>query len=202
RISAVIAELRREVASGPPPGAEALALVRMMTRPVRASYDGWPEREIAWDLARQARIPVGFPPMGAEGGRKLSLDLGRGLFREALDAFCLAAGFSGFMVEPPGTVWLLRGAPPPRTSECTWSAAEVRGYDTRMLESAHGFAGPMLVHLIKSRVLPARWDDPFAAVGYSPARRRLVVIHHREVQLAVAAFLERLARRGEKALRE
>ena len=103
-------------------------------------------------------------------------------------------------MEPCGAVWLFKGPPPPLTSECTWSAGEIRSYDTRMLEDMHGFAGPMIVHLVKKRCLPKRWLDPFSLLGYSRARRRLVVIHAREVQLAVAALLDRLAREGDGAI--
>jgi hypothetical protein len=157
-------------------------------------------REIAWDLARQARVPVGFAPLGKDGGKRISLDLGEVPLREGLDRFCRAAGFAGHRVEPPGAVWLFSKGPPLETSECLWSAAEVRSYDVRQLRAAHGFAGPMVAHLVKSRVMPARWKDPFVSVGYSPTRRRLVVVHSSEVHLAVAAFLARLAREGEKAL--
>ena len=75
-----------------------------------------------------------------------------------------------------------------------------RDHDGSVLDGLHGFSGPMLVHLVKRRVLPGRWADPFVMVGYSAARKRLVVIHHREVQRAVGAFMDRLARDGQKAL--
>jgi hypothetical protein len=200
RLARLLAELRSEVPAGPPPREGDAALARAMGRPVRAHYGKWPVRDVAWDLARQARLPVGFPPLGAEGGGRISIELGETTLAKALDAFVKVAGFAGWRVEPPGAVWCFKDSPPPVTSECTWSAAEVRGYDTRMLEDAHGFAGPMVVHLVRSRCMPGRWRDPFSLVGYSRARRRLVVIHTREVQLAVARLLDRLAREGERAL--
>ncbi|MHC5056632.1 MAG: PKD domain-containing protein [Planctomycetota bacterium] len=200
RLAGLLAELRREVPSGPPPREEDGALTRAMARPVRAQYEDWPVRDVAWDLARQARLPVGFPPLGAQGGGRISIELGETTLGQALDALVKVGGFAGWRVEPPRAVWCFKGSPPPLTSECTWSAAEIRGYDTRMLENAHGFAGPMIVHLVRSRCLPGRWRDPFSLVGYSRARRRLVVIHTREVQLAVARLLDRLAREGERAL--
>ncbi|MHC4199049.1 MAG: PKD domain-containing protein, partial [Planctomycetota bacterium] len=200
RLGRVLAELRREVPSGPPEDEAGPALGRLMSRTVRARYHEWPVREIAWDLARQARVPVGFAPLGKDGGKRISLDLGEVPLREGLDRFCRAAGFAGHRVEPPGAVWLFSKGPPLETSECLWSAAEVRSYDVRQLRAAHGFAGPMVAHLVKSRVMPARWKDPFVSVGYAPTRGRLVVVHSSEVHLAVAAFLARLAREGEKAL--
>ena len=200
RLATLLAELRRAAPSGPPPLEEDDALTRATERPVRVRYEDWPVREIAWDIARQARLAVGFAPLGGDGGKRLSLELGETTFRKALDALVRMGGYAGWRTESPGAVWLFRGAPPPLTSECVWSAAEVRAYDTRMLEDSHGFAGPMLVHVVRTRCLPRRWADPFSLVGYSRARRRLVVIHTREVQLAVARLLERLAREGEGAL--
>jgi len=205
RLAGLLAELRRTVPTSPPSSGDDAALARAKERPVRARYDKWPLRDIAWDLARQARLPVGFAPLGEEGGERISLALGdgpRGVvpLARALDALTRAAEYDGWRMEPWGAVWLFKGAPPPLTSECTWSAGEIRSYDTRMLEDVHGFAGPMIVHLVKNRCLPKRWLDPFSLLGYSRARRRLVVIHAREVQLAVASLLDRLAREGDGAI--
>jgi hypothetical protein len=200
RLAGLLAELRRTIPSGPPPSSHDAALARAMQRPVRVRYDKWPVRDIAWDLARQARLPVGFAPLGADGGERISLGLGETTFQKALDGLVKVGGFAGWRAERSGAVWLFKGLPPSLTSECTWSAGEIRSYDTRMLEDAHGFAGPMVVHLVRNRTLSERWRDPFALLGYSRARRRLVVIHTREVQLAVAALLDRLAREGERAL--
>jgi len=205
RLAGLLAELRRTIPSGPPPSGDDASLVRAMERPVRARYDKWPLRDISWDLARQARLPVGFAPLGEGGGERISLALGDGPRGEvplarALDAFSRAAKYDGWRMEPWGAVWLFKGPPPPLTSECTWSTGEIRSYDTRMLEDVHGFAGPMIVHLVKRRCLPKRWLDPFSLLGYSRARRRLVVIHAREVQLAVAELLDRLAREGDGAI--
>ena len=202
RLARILAELRREVPSGRPGEERDRALGRLMSRPVRVRYERWPARDVAWDLARQARVVVGFMPMGAEGGRRVALDLGEVPLCEGLERLCRAAGLAGYSLEAPGVVWLFSKRPPPESSECLWSAAEVRSYDVRQLRAAHGFAGPMIVHLVKSRVLPARWKVPFVSIGYSRARRRLVVIHSAEVQRAVAAFLAHLGRRGEKALAE
>jgi hypothetical protein len=200
RLTTLLAELRRAVPSGAPPLEPDAALARALERPVRVQYESWPVREIAWDLARQARLAVGFAPLGADGGERISLELGETTLAKALDALVKMGGYTGWRPEPPGAVWLFNDAPPPQTSECVWSAAEVRAYDTRMIEDAHGFSGAMLVHVVRTRCLPERWVDPFSLVGYSRARRRLVVIHTPEVQRAVARLLERLAREGEGAL--
>jgi hypothetical protein len=217
RVGRVLAELRRDRPSGPPPRMEAEeAVERLRLRPVEARYRGWSAREVAWDLARQARVPVGFPPLGESGGPEVSLDLGPTTFEKALAALAGAAGFDGFLLEPPGAAWLYRGgrgpgpvegrdaegdgagpreaSPPPETSECPWTAAEVRSYDCR------GLPGPLVAHLVKRRVRPELWEGPFVTVGYSRARGRLLVIHFREVHRAVPALLDDLARKGPAAL--
>ncbi len=155
---------------------------------------------MAWDLARQARVTIAFDSMKGAGRRKVTLEAGTVTLAEALDALVREAGLSGFVVEPPGAIWLHEGARPAATSQCMWQTAEVRSYDVRALEALHGFSGPMLVHMIRKRVFPERWADPFVTVGYSAARERLVVVHHEEVQRAVAALLDRLAREGRDAL--
>jgi len=212
RIERIIAELRREAPSGAPPAISADS--RLLSRPVRVNWQGWGLRDAAWDLARQARVPIAWSPLdipprgsGGPGARPavaadaaISLELGETSLRDALDALVRAAGLDGYILEPPGAVWLLKGAPPSESSECVWTSGVPRSYDVRLLEDAHGYSGATLVHLVKSRVLPSRWSDPFSAIGYVAALRRLVVVHSAEVQREVAAFLERLCRRGEKAL--
>jgi hypothetical protein len=173
-----------------------------MLRPVRGKYEAWPVREVAWDLARLARVPVGWHPAAVRRDETVTLTLDEMPFREGLDRLARAAGFTGYITERPGAVWLLKGTPPAHTAECTWTAVEVRSYDTASLERAHGFSGTLLVHMVKSRVAPHLWEDPFSAVGYAAARKRLLVVHNAGVQRAVATLLERLARRGRGGLRE
>ena len=202
RVAAIVAELRREVPSGASPRRGEVALGRLMRRSVRVRYENWPLRDAAWDLARQARVPVGFMPTGPGGGPCVTLDLGDVTFREALEALATAARMGSPLVESPASVWLPEGEAPPETSECAWSAAEVRSHDLTMLRDAHGISGKMALHLVRSRVFPSRWRDPFVALGACPARDRLVVIHTPEVQRAVAEFLSRLTRGGEESLDE
>jgi len=204
RIARVLAELRRPVASGPPGDNEDAALARdrrrLLERPVSGAYRGWSARDVAWDLARQARVAVGFLPLGEPGGPKVTLDLKAVALSEALARLARAAGMSGFVMEPPGAIWLCAGERPALSYECLWQSAEVRSYDTRRLESARGLSGPALVRLVKGEAMPGRWSDRFVMVGYCSARGRLVVIHDREVQRAVGEFLDRLERLGERAL--
>jgi hypothetical protein len=200
RLARVLSELRRPAASGPPPPREDDAARRLLAREVTARHSGWSLREAAWDLARQARVTIGFMPQGAAGGPMVTISGGRMPLSQALGLLAREGGAAGFAVEPDGLIWLCGGVRPPASSECLWTLAEVRSYDLSRLRSAHGFSGPMLVRLVRSRVHPERWSSPFVAAGWSAARERLVVIHSEEVQRAVGDLLERLLALGEKAL--
>jgi hypothetical protein len=200
RIARVLEELRRGTGSGAPRPEGRDALSRLLLRPVRGSYDDWHMRDVLWDVARQARVVIAWPPSEKSDAQPLTLSFDESPLREGLDRVAQSAGFDGYLAEMPGAIWMVRGPPPPESSECAWGAAQITSYDTAALEKAHGFSGSMLVHLIRSRAMPARWQDPFAAIGYVSARKRLVVIHTTDVQRAVGALLERLSRRGEKAL--
>ena len=202
RVSELTRELRRRSPSGPPAPEEGRGFARLLAREVEGDYEDWTLRDVAWDIARQARVNIAFDSTDGRGARKVTLRIGRVTLAKALEALAGEAGLSGYVMEPPGAVWLTEGTAPARTSHCLWQSAEVRGYDVSLLDARHGFSGPMLVHMTKKRVLPERWKNHFVMVGYSSARKRLVVIHHEEVQRAVAAFLDRLAREGRDALEE
>lgn len=197
----VLRELRRPVPSGPPPAGEDLALRRVLVRQVSGSYRARPLREVAWDLAFQVRVPIGFDP--ALGARPVSFSLERKPLREALSRLVEAAGLSGYLLEMPGAIWLYEGPRPLSSAESPWTSFEVRSYEMKGLER-RGFSGPVVIRLVKGRVRAETWTDPpygpFAAVCYSAARRRLLVLHHPDVQSEVGGLLRRLALEGEGAL--
>jgi hypothetical protein len=202
RLARVIAELRRPLASGPPSPRTYLPVQRLLAREVTTRHSGWSFRDAAWDLARQARVTIGFMPQGAWGGPRVTLSGGRMPLSQALGQLAREGGVDGFAVEPDGLIWLCRGVRPPVSSECLWTSAEVRSYDVSRLKAAHGFSGPMILRLVKSRVYPERWRNPFVMGAFSAARERLVIIHSEEVQRGVGDLMERIFALGEKALGE